>query len=171
MKSLLLASLIGVVTSSTLLPVSAWRGITPLKSTRSDVERVLGKPTHIANYWARYRTDAEVISILYSNGQPCGRGLNSEWNVPEWRVISITVAPRSIVLFSSLNIDTSKYRKVFDPHSSNHIEYSNEEEGEWISVAGDEISSFRYTPDRASNHIKCATERLNPQPSVSVLGW
>ena len=72
MKRLLTASLIALVVSSTPLSVKPWRGITPLRSTKSDVESVLGKPTRLVNYWATYQTETDVISILYSNGRPCG---------------------------------------------------------------------------------------------------
>lgn len=47
----------------------SWRGITPLKSTRTDVERLLGKPNHIG----RYEIENERAYIFYSDG-PCSRG-------------------------------------------------------------------------------------------------
>lgn len=115
------------------------------------------KAISVANYWATYETDTEAISILYSNGLPCGAGANSEWRASAGLVISITVAPKMIVAFSSLNLDESKYKKRFDPHKLNHIEYSNEEEGESISVTNGEVSSFTYSPSTAKSQLKCPT--------------
>lgn len=47
----------------------SWRGITPIKSTRTDVERLLGKPNDLG----RYEIENERAYIFYSNG-PCNRG-------------------------------------------------------------------------------------------------
>lgn len=44
----------------------SWRGITPLKSTRTDVERVFGKPNDLG----RYEIENERAYIFYSDG-PC----------------------------------------------------------------------------------------------------
>lgn len=44
----------------------SWRGITPLKSTRSDVERLFGKPNDLG----RYEIENEHAYIFYSAG-PC----------------------------------------------------------------------------------------------------
>src|SRR5215510_11066963 len=43
-----------------------WRGIVPLISTRSDVERLLGKP----NDSGLYELNGEAASVIYSDG-PC----------------------------------------------------------------------------------------------------
>lgn len=157
MKRVLCAALLAAIFSAPPLQGKSWRGIEPLRSTKSDVERVLGKARRVANHWATYETDTEAISILYSNGLPCGAGANSEWRASEGLVISITVAPKTIVAFSSLSLDESKYKKRFDPHRLNHIEYSNEEEGESISVTNGEVSSFTYSPSNAKIQLKCPT--------------
>ena len=43
----------------------SWRGIVPLKSTRADVERLLGKP----GKYNRYQFENERVSFDYSNGR------------------------------------------------------------------------------------------------------
>jgi hypothetical protein len=46
------------------LMAKEWREIVPLKSTKFDVERLLGKPNHLG----RYDIENERVSILYSQG-------------------------------------------------------------------------------------------------------
>ena len=136
----------------------SWRGITPLQETRAEVERRLGKPVLSSNDTATYYTDAEAVSIRYSTGTPCGKNANSKWNVPPGRVISITVVPKTIIQFSSLNLDESKYQKSSDPHRLSAFEYTNIEEGESITVVNGEVTRFDYTADSASNHFKCSSK-------------
>lgn len=145
----------------------SWRGITPLRSTRSEVERALGRPVLSSKHTATFHTDNEAVSIIYSDGLRCAAGANSEWNVPEDRVISITVAPKGIVLFPSLQLDESKYEKSPDPHRLSAFEYTNTDEGVSITVVNGEVTAFRYRPDAASNHLKCPT-KANKRPTGSA---
>src|SRR5688572_11387406 len=83
-----------------------WRGIVPLRSTRVDVERALGKPN--APY-GRYKIENEEAVIVYS-GERCANG----WNVPRDTVLSIDVSPIGNKRLSEFNLDLSKYRKEPD---------------------------------------------------------
>jgi hypothetical protein len=155
MKGLYLRAILVVFLLPVTTEATAWRGITPLQSTRTDVERLLGRPKRVANYWATYHTATEVVTVFYSNGRQCGAGTNSAWDVPKNRVISITVVPKTIVLFSTLELDQSRYVKKKDPHKLNAVDYLNEEDGESINVVHGEITSFRYFAGSARSHLKC----------------
>lgn len=167
MSKLFVAGFLAVIFSCGSAYFKSWRGITPLRTTRPEVERLLGKPVLSSNDSATYYTDAEAVSIRYSNGTPCGKSANSEWNVPAGRVISITVSPKTIIQFSSLNLDESKYRKSSDPHRLSAFEYTNIEEGESITVVNGEVTSFDYTADSASNHLKCKSKTNSPATTSS----
>jgi hypothetical protein len=119
------------------------------------VEKVLGKPSTISHNWAVYQTPKEAISILYSNGLDCLKGANSQWKVPRGTVISITVAPKEIILFSTLKVDMSVYQVLADTHKLNHREYFSEKVGESISVVDDEVSSFRYSGGIDERNLLC----------------
>lgn len=161
MKKTSMAGLIIVLVAAQSL-AKPWRGITPLHCTKSEVDRVLGPPIKVANHWATYKTEVETVSILYSNGHPCGPNANSEWNVSEWTVVSITVAPTTIVRFSTLKIDESKYRLRLDPERLIDRQYLNEKEGELITVANDEVSTFRYWADSTDSNLKCPKDSAKP---------
>src|SRR5687767_3401542 len=68
-----------------------WRLIVPLKSTRGDVERLLG-PTKEA-YFAIYQLKKGNLFIEYSSG-PCRPDREGGWNVPAHMVISVKFSPK-----------------------------------------------------------------------------
>src|SRR4029077_5440941 len=84
-----------------------WRGIAPLRSTRSDVERLLGKP----NESGRYQFPREKARITYSTGV-CDRKENCECLAPEDTVLSIYVVPEHTIRFSQLPIYKSRYQRL-----------------------------------------------------------
>src|SRR5262245_27884407 len=96
-------------------PVGAkeWRGITPLKSTRDDVERLLGKP----NQLGRYEIQNERVTFTYSEG-PCNDAFgtsakaNCECLVAKDTVLKIAVIFDSAVKTSKLGIDKKKYERT-----------------------------------------------------------
>jgi hypothetical protein len=69
-----------------------WRGITPLHSTRTDVERLLGSAWHNGISGSIYKVDQGLVEIVYTGqGDPpelCAR------KVPLNTVLSIFVDPK-----------------------------------------------------------------------------
>lgn len=90
-----------------------WRDIVPLKSNRTDVERLLGKPNELG----RYQIQNEIVTIWYSEG-PCESmygGLakaDCECLVVKDTVLKIAVTFDSPVRVSKLGIDTKKYERT-----------------------------------------------------------
>lgn len=132
--------------SLTILVVDAqakgWRGIVPLKSTRADVERLLGKP----NVLGRYQFEEERAYILYSAGE-CGNPDKCECLVPNDTVLRIAVTLEYGVKLSKLNIDKKKYAKKQAPYGQQST-YSDLDEG--IVYAVDEsdetVTAIDYWP-------------------------
>ncbi len=148
---------------SVRLSAKEWRGITPLHSTRTDVESLFGKASDLGRDSVNYQTDEFAVTILFASGQPCGLTANNEWRVPKDTVISITVSPKTIILFSTLRIEESKYQKLPDPHMLNRFEYWNRMEGESISVVNGEVSSFSYFAAAKDFLLRCPTSKP-PEP-------
>ncbi|HEU4507511.1 MAG TPA: hypothetical protein VFR78_04680 [Pyrinomonadaceae bacterium] len=90
-----------------------WRGVTPLKSTRADVERLFGKPNELG----RYEIENERVTITYSQG-PCNGALgalgraNCECLVAKDTVLRIAVTLDSAIEVSKLGIDKNKYERT-----------------------------------------------------------
>src|SRR6267142_4269866 len=131
--------LFGTVTllfMSSLAQAKAWRGIVPLHSTRTDVERLLGKPN--AKY-GRYDIDNQEIEFFYSKGR-CVNG----WDVPEDTIIDIAVNPKQSPRLSDLKVELSKYERFRDPHVTSHVYYTNRDEGIRYVVYEDEEDNGKF---------------------------
>jgi hypothetical protein len=110
--------------STVVLDAAEWRGITPLKSTRADVERLLGKP---GNY-GRYEFENERASIHYKTVL-CDRTDRCDCFVRMDTVLGIYVDVEVDIKFSVLKIDKTKFKKTIPPKYPDITVYSNWEEG------------------------------------------
>lgn len=107
-----------------------WKGIVPLKSTRSDVERLLGKPLPgpVQSY-VIYQRESEEVRVRYADKSLCTRTTDCECNVPDDTVLKVVVRVKSKTSFSSLNLDLSKFHPIVNPENSNNVAYSNSDAG------------------------------------------
>ncbi|MGH9875195.1 MAG: hypothetical protein ACRD9S_22295 [Pyrinomonadaceae bacterium] len=121
----------------------AWRQIVPLKSTRADVERLLGKP----NGLGRYQFDDERAYIYYTK-RPCDRADDCACLVPQDTVLEIFVTPEVEMKFSKLKIDKGKFTRTRSTHLLTVISYSNDDEGIIYAVDDDEVTDITYVPSK-----------------------
>ena len=106
----------------------AWKGIAIFKSTRADVERLLGKPTESCKAACQYETEAEGIFVRYSD-ERCKPGDANALDIPQDTVVSITVYLKIKPKLRDLNLDLSKFTKTKDPELMGHLIYTNTESG------------------------------------------
>lgn len=130
---------------------NGWRGIIPLRSTRTDVERQIGKPNFKGEL---YDFEKERVDITYSTA-PCTRGMKGSWNVPPDTVISIRVAPKTDIQFSDLQLDESKYKKTNGGHLPYVFYYTNDEGGVQVEVIKGAVASITYFPSAENKHLRC----------------
>ena len=152
-----------IVLSLTLLFMAAvgaqakeWRGIVPLRSTRVDVERLLGPPAIKREYSMHYEINSEQIFIDLSRG-PCTVEF-SRWNVPRDTVISIWITLRSNQLSAaSLNLNQKKYTKYRENHRPQIVRYVNQTEGIEYSVDEEtgNVGIIKYVPSAADKSLAC----------------
>src|SRR5215213_1897008 len=137
---------------------NCWRGIVPLRSTRADVEKLLGQPVPESKALdaATYKTESERVFVLYSTG-PCDVKPSNGWNVPRGTVISISVEPNVKPKFADLKLDASQYEKIRDPEVLDFTYYTNKKEGVSIEVNTSEgvVTTFRYSPMSEDHHLRC----------------
>lgn len=137
---------------------NVWNGIVPLKSTKEDVEKILGKPTldSIAQAAAEYRTKDGKVFVLYSTG-PCKVKPSNGWKIPKQTVISISFYPVDRPQFTDLQIDMQKFERHSDPEILHLIDYTNKTEG--INLTIDEsdgsVTRFSYFPESKYDYLKC----------------
>ncbi len=126
----------------TIAQAKAWRGIVPFKSTRADVERLLGLP----GKHGRYQFDRERASIEYASAGPCHPVNGCLCFVSENTVTSIYVELEVEMRFSTLKIDMKKYKKYISPQNPALASYSNDEEGIIYTVEDDDVTAIEYLP-------------------------
>ncbi|MDQ3804375.1 MAG: hypothetical protein M3416_11155 [Acidobacteriota bacterium] len=130
-----------------------WRGVTPLRSTREDVERLLGRPLKPGS--PLYETEKESVYIIYSI-VPCEEGVEGAWNVPPDTVIRIEVTPKKALHVRDLDLEESKYVKVEQPHVGGAITYVDEEQGVVIKTRYEEVLAVHYGPTAKDKHLACS---------------
>lgn len=105
---------------------NSWHGISPIHSSREDVERKFGKPIKTRRgiyYQSFYDFSDARITVTYSTG-PCDSETGSEWNLSKDTVTNIHVVPRN-----KLNVTKLKeyfrieFESFADPHMPNSVNY------------------------------------------------
>ena len=159
-------SVIGVflvlIISAINVQAEAWRGIVPLKSTRADVERLLGKPGE----HGRYQFDKERAYIGYAGTGPCAKVNLCLCKVSEDTVISIYVELEVKMSFSGLKLNKEDYRKLISHQDRTIATYSNKEKGIIYTVdeTDDDVTAIEYIPEAkdCKNLLRRTKKTLRP---------
>src|ERR1044072_9996361 len=80
-----------ILTNGPYAKGQVWRQIVPLKTTRGEVERLLGSTT--GDYFAKYELKEGSLFIEYSSG-PCKPERKGGWKVPRDVVIRVNFSPK-----------------------------------------------------------------------------
>src|SRR6185437_2933114 len=129
-----------------------WRTITPLKSTRTEVERLFGPGNDL--YLANYSLQDGILSVEYSSG-PCRSERKGGWNVPEGTVVSVRFEPKSKKRFAGLKLEFSEFKKVEGGDVVGVVNYTNEEQGITYEVQRGRVDAIEYLPGKRYDSLKC----------------
>jgi len=129
-----------------------WHKIVPLRSTRADVEQLLGH--NHESYGVDYELKDGVLSIEYSSG-PCRKGRRSGWNVPEDVVISFSFSAKNKQRETDLKLDRKKFRRVIDTHTGGITYYINDKDGITYEVQQGLVEGVEYYPPKKYAHLYC----------------
>src|SRR5687767_8559712 len=90
---------------------NAWNGLVPLRSTRADVEKLLGAAQENSYPTFKYESKLGTVHIRYTT-RKCRGG----WNVPIGTVLRIDVDPVSLEgkNLEELKIDKNKFSLTMD---------------------------------------------------------
>jgi hypothetical protein len=139
----ILGLLIFLLFTAVVSHAEGWRGLTPLKSTRADVERVFGPPGE----YKQYHFEDEKVSINYYDGA-CNKIKDCRCLVPKDTILSIFVVVEVEMRFSKLGLDKTKYEKVISRNDPTVAVYSNYDAGISYTVdeEHDDVMSIEYFP-------------------------
>jgi hypothetical protein len=143
-----------------------WRGIEPLRSTRADVERLIGtKVIRCGGSACIYELDEEIVFVLYSADSSCKNDdATSAWKVPVGTVIEIGVRFKEDKPLSELGFDLSKFEKVEDKHLPGWIYYVNLDEGVRVEGGLKTASSVTHFHSAKDNYLRCpAANKVRPR--------
>lgn len=129
-----------------------WRTISPLKTTRAEVEALLG-PVE-SEYFATYKLTEGNIFIEYSSG-PCRPDRKGGWNVLKNVVVSVHFYPKHKRRLADLKVDRRKLRKVVDRHVGGIVYYINDEDGVVYEIQEGKVTSIEYGPPKKYDHLYC----------------
>ena len=143
-----------VLLTAACAQAKAWRRVVPLRTTRAQVERRLGKP----NSGPYYDLKTERAFVAYSSGRGCAGG--EDWDVPRDTVVQIVVTPKTKLRLSDLRLDARRFKKSKAPEEA-HALYTDKEAGLTYEVyegVGDDsglVLHIQYDPAARDEHLRC----------------
>ena len=135
-----------------------WRGLSPVKSNRMDVERTLGPPDEtIGNELMTYRFSDVVVNFHFTSNPKCREKLPyTSWDVTSDTVTGIYVRLRQPPPVGESAIDLTKFKKVkgnFD--LVDHHYYLNDDDSFAIEVGNKYVGGYHYQPGSKQKALLC----------------
>jgi hypothetical protein len=135
----------------------------PLKTKRTEIEKVLGKPDKFFPSYGTYENETGKFSVWYSIGK-CQSGVVSlQWNIPRGKMTRLLVYVNKSAPVESYVADKSLYKRVNFPEGSNRFLYTSPDEGiVYETIAEPTGEEFVYTielqPRTDQQKFLCATK-------------
>jgi hypothetical protein len=150
---LLIIVLIFVNCISSFSQSNAWNGIVPLRSTRAQIEKILGAPKEKTVFDAfKYESKEGQVEIYYSD-----KKCDAAWDVPIDTVLRFEISPVSLAgkSFEELKIDRNSFSVSID--DALYAKWTNAEEGlQYYFYHVDQgLISISYLPTKSDNNLRC----------------
>ena len=132
-----------------------WRKIVLMRSTREDVEKLLGQSQY-RGFGASYKLEDGTLRVTYYPFSHCAE-LGADLNVPQWTVVEFTYEPDNPQRLADLHLDLKKFRKQREsPHVPDLISYINNQDGvDYTFQADKTLSDVRYFPAKRYDYLRC----------------
>ena len=144
-----------------------WRGIVPMKSTREDVKRILGRSRNANHIRANYDLDEGHVYIVFSNGEDYNYDCVKK--LPKDIVLLIEFRPKADLTLPDLKLDLTKFRK-FDPSIPPNLgreAYVSEEEGLIVSTYKGKVYQISYLASKEDQKL-CPEYYEEPESFVRI---
>lgn len=139
-----------------------WRGLSPIKSTRMDVERTLGRPNqNLNNELLSYHFPGMVVDFAFTSNPNCQQHLPyTSWNVTSDTLTGIVVIFRPGPLVADTGIDLTKYKKIeVGGDLLGHYAYWNADESFAIEVGHEYLAGYHYQPGTKHKNLRCESSK------------
>lgn len=153
-----LIGLFGQVAKKEFSAEPKWRKIVLMRSTREDVEKLLGQSEY-RGFDASYTVEDGMLSVTYYPFSHCAEP-GADLNVPQWTVVELTYEPDNPQRLADLHLDLKRFRKKHESFDvPDLISYVNNKEGvDYTFQADNTLSSVRYFPGRRYDSFRCQKE-------------
>lgn len=136
----------------------SWRKLIPLKSTRSEVEKILGKPEQSYDSYALYRNENGRFSVWYSLGGCEHKIEGRQWDVPKGLMTSLSVDVNETLPLTRYVSNIGEFRQTEMPY--NRILYVSPDESlifKTIKAANrDEfVYTITFDPTKEQDKLLC----------------
>lgn len=145
----------------------SWQRFVPMRSSRSDVERLLGPPRSSLGEIYIYDSPESRIDVSYSS-DPCNNGGTKLWASGTDVVTRITVSPQKLLLVQNLGLDKAKYIRIQNDHPENWVRYLNSDEGITIEAVlnngCERVISIVYEATVTEREVRCGPKNETKKP-------
>lgn len=135
-----------------------WSKVVPFKTTRAEVEAMLGPPTWGKGYILSYDTKDDRITVWYGGAKTL-QGNRCQWVLPENTVFDFVYAPKKKFPLADMKLDLAKFTKRKALEMEDDFYYDNPVEGLTLTtrlVDGQEMFlSLERGPDQALKQKYC----------------
>lgn len=136
-----------------------WRGLSPIKSTRMDVERTLGPPAEkVDNEQMTYYFPDVVVYLYFTSNPKCRQKLPyTSWDVTSDTLTGIDISLRHPPSVEETGIDLTKFKKIKASNDMmNHYYYvSPDDDGFAIEVGNNYVGGYHYAPGSKHKNLRC----------------
>lgn len=159
-RLLFLVTCVFLLVSVQMPSTTDWRGFSPLKSNRTDVERTLGSPERKIddrqNQMTYYLPDVTVFFYFYGNPK-CEKKLPyTSWDVTPDTVTAIDISVRHPRLVAETGIDLTKFKKIKgSSHMVDRYIYLHPDDGFSIEVGNNYVTNYYYRPGSKREKLRC----------------
>ena len=131
-----------------------WRGIVPLHSTKTDVERLLGSPAESNDIRSIYHLENEDVYVVFSNNQHCSFDTTK---IPTGTVLLVEVKPKTKLELTDLFLDQKRLRE-FKPSMQDPAwkGFVDDQEGMIVRSYKDQIDRIFYI-GTANDRARCSS--------------
>jgi len=146
------------------IKAESWNGIYPLKSTRADVEKIMGECSSDTKWLCTYKLEDKTVFIHITETDCTERSL---WKLPKDTVTDLRISFIKRPSISDLKIDLREFNKRADPDLIGQFNYFNREKGIEFVAENEIIKVFYYTPSEKDT----AKYQSNEMLSRNCLGY
>ena len=136
-----------------------WRGLSPIKSTRMDIERTLGPPAEKINDEQMTYYFPDVVVYFYFTSNPkCRQKLPyTSWDVTSDTLTGIDIFLRHQPPVEEAGFDLTKFKKIKGAADmiNNYYYVSPDDDGFAIEMTDNYVAGYHYGPGSKHKKLRC----------------